>query len=140
MSDDLPRDAWAVDVMLLFVNPDRDGHDTELPLLAASWTPLSPLAGGGWQLGGLLSAGPADLSSVERVQVTYPDGGAETLVLAEAPTAHAKTGDPRGTFTTLRIGGRPQWPGAAAQHEAMLHELRAEGFTIEGDAEPEAGQ
>jgi hypothetical protein len=129
---DLPREPWAVDVTLMsrqfFEQADGAPVNAELPLLAASWVQTSS----GWQLGGLLKS-RADLSRVENVNVRYPDHSVETLTISEPPARHARTGDPRGVFTTFHIVGEPTWPGAVAQHEAMLQEMREEGFVFEGD-------
>lgn len=127
---DLPREPWAVDVTLLLFNIDGQSVNADLPLHAASWVQTSS----GWQLGGLLKS-QADLSRVEKVNVYYPDHSVETVTLAEPTARHARTGDPRGVFTTFHIAGEPSWPGAVAQHEAMLQEMRDEGFVFEGDDE-----
>jgi len=133
MTDELPREPWAVDVTLLIVlDVNGERVNAEYPLLAASWMQT----GSGWQLGGLLRAA-TDLSRIRALSVVYPDRFVETLMLAEPLARHARTGDPRGVFSTLHITGEPTWTGAVAQHEAMLQELRDEGFTIEGDEEPE---
>lgn len=131
-NDGLPREPWAVDVTLLIVlDVDGERVNAEYPLLAASWMQTES----GWQLGGLLKA-VADFSDVQMLNVLYPDHFVEALTLAESLARHCRTGDPRGVFSTLHIAGEPTWPGAVAQHEAMLQELRDEGFSIEGDNEP----
>jgi hypothetical protein len=129
-SDELPREPWAVDVTLMLFNIDGRSTNADLPLLAASWVETTS----GWQLGGLLKS-RADLSRVEKVNVYYPDHSVETLTLSGSPARHARTGDLRGVFTTFHIVGEPSWPGAKVQHEAMLQEMRDEGFVFEGDDE-----
>jgi len=130
---ELPREPWAVDVTLLLFDIDGRSTNADLPLLAASWVETTS----GWQLGGLLKS-KADLSRVEKVNVYYPDHSVETLTLSESPARHARTGDPRGVFTTFHIVGEPTWPGAKVQQEAWMQEMRDEGFVFEGDEEGEA--
>src|ERR1700761_8694969 len=129
-----PSEPWAVDLALTsqqFVAPANDAPvNAELPLHAASWVHMAK----GWALGGLLAT-TLDLRQVEQVNVLYPDGSHEALTLSEPPQIHARGGDPRGTFTTFHIPGEPTWPGATRQHEAMLQQMRDEGFEFEGDDE-----
>lgn len=122
MADDQLCEPWCVDVRLEL--PDK----TAIQMRGAHWTELRS----GWQLGGHVKGSP-DLSAVGRVRVSYPDGAVELVELVESPAAHCRTGHPWGTFTTLLATAAPSWPGAALQHEAMLQQLRDEGFTIEGD-------
>ena len=124
MSDDMLCEPWCVDVTLR----TPGSLDLVVPMRGASWTETRA----GWQLGGHIKGSP-DLSEIRRVRVLYPDGSSEEVELAESPAAHCRTGHPWGTFTTLLATAVPQWPGAAAQHEAMLQQLRDDGFTIEGD-------
>lgn len=128
--EELYREPWDVDVMLSFLGADGVSVAADVKMHAAAWMETVS----GWQLGGLMGT-TADVSEVRRVEVCYPDGVAEVLNLTCGAARHARTGDPRGTFTTLHIAGEPAWAGAKAQHEAMLQQMRDEGFSFIGDEE-----